>query len=91
MTFCFHKAIYKNFLEKMTWALAPVVWGAFTWFMAWGWGNTLIPHYQLNLLIRVIVVSVLIIIFFGKALGYAQKHYIPLFLVKNLKYVLGGL
>jgi len=57
----------------------PIGWGAFVWFMAWGYGSTLIPYYPLNLLMRAGLAYTLIIAFFGKALDKAQQKYHPRF------------
>lgn len=71
----------QTFLAKIMWSLAPIGWGLFTWFIAFGSGAKYIVlgkySYQFNLLLRSIMGFGLITYFFGKYYNYAQLNITP--------------
>ena len=71
-----------EFFGKSFCIIGPLAWGAFTWAMAFGGlSYYIIPFcavsYQINLLIRAIIGTLFICIFFGSSLQQATKQYIP--------------
>lgn len=55
--------------------MGPVMWGAFVWFMGWGYGATLIPYYPINYVIRILIALVVTGYFFGVAFQGTYKKY----------------
>lgn len=74
-------ASIQQFIKKFLLALAPLGWGFFTWFLAWGPGEWLIPYtkYPLGLIIRTTLGFGLCILFFARVYEQRRKTYIPTF------------
>ncbi len=70
----------KNLLSKLLWSIAPIGWGAFTWFIAFGPGSSFIPFAsssiscQISFLIRTLLAFGLIILFFKDSFEDARKN-----------------
>lgn len=62
-------------LCKVLLSLAPLIWGIFTWTMAWGPLGKIIPYGSFNILVRAILGYGIVVFFFYRALEYARKHY----------------
>jgi len=68
------------FFQKITWALAPVIWGIFSWSMGWGVGAQLIPSvYGINFIVRMALPILVVSYLCGSTLQYASKEYVPTF------------
>lgn len=59
-----------DYSKKIFWSLAPLFWGAITWFLAYGPGQSLPISYAMRMLIAII----LLIAYFYKSLEYASHH-----------------
>lgn len=70
---------YKEFIEKIIYSQAPLIWGLFAWFMMWGPGWELFNYGKLSSLIRVVAALAAIIFFFGKTLDKASHNQIYFF------------
>lgn len=68
----------RSLLGKIIWSLAPIGWGLFTWFMAFGPGAKYIMlgkySYQFNIAIRAFMGFSLVIGFFGKYFNNSQSN-----------------
>ncbi len=57
-------------IGTLIWALSPALWGAITWFFAWGPGNILPVSYPLRQLTGIVI----LITYFYKTLQYTSSH-----------------
>lgn len=65
----------KNLIEKLFWSFAPLAWGAFVWFVGWGYGSQLISYGGPNLLLRTLIVVCPVIVCFANSYNKAQQNY----------------
>ncbi len=61
---------FSQYIGKIFWAFAPLLWGGITWFLAYGPG----AYFPLSFAMRMLIGLAILIAYFYKPLEYAYRH-----------------